>query len=316
MRQNGLARTAGVLGALAAALVIAVTVGANRTGESTVGTAPPLVARTPVGTPQAAPTTASAAPSSSRPGPDSTTRSPAERSAAAAAVVDAVRDHVPAAQVGLEVYDRKSRTVLARADATRQFPAMSVVKLLIAVDVLARNQWALPAPATRQQLTTMLSTSDDDLANRFWEAGGGGAVIDRDIALMGLQGTAPPAEPSEWGDTEITARDTVTVYRYIVERIPAPARDLLYDAMSDAPRIAADGTDQYFGIPDGLPGSAWAIKQGWGSSGADADYDTTGLVGADARYIVVILAQAPINAYPALPAALTAGTAHLADLLR
>ncbi|GLY69823.1 hypothetical protein Atai01_64420 [Amycolatopsis taiwanensis] len=125
----------------------------------------------------------------------------------------------------------------------------------------------------------------------------------------------PPEDPGEWGDTLVTPQDLVTTYNYLADNLPPPAHDLLYNALYHASRTAADGTDQYFGIPDGLPGTTWAIKQGWGSSGTKAELNTTGLVGADARYVVIVLASAPLSAYRQLPVALTNGTAQLAGLV-
>lgn len=228
---------------------------------------------------------------------------------------EAVRDHVDGAQVGVEVYDRQAGRMVTSVNADQQFAAMSVAKILIAVDALARDGWALPDQAGRERLTRMISDSDDAVADDLWGADGGPAIIQRDAALMGLTATEPPGDPGEWGDTRITARDMVTVYRYLGGSIPLPVRDFLNQAMAAAPEVAADGSDQYFGIPDGLPHHPWTIKQGWGSSGNDASYATTGTVGTGAPYIVVVLVSAPLSAYQSLPAALTAGMRPLAAAL-
>ncbi|TVT42399.1 hypothetical protein FNH05_22430 [Amycolatopsis rhizosphaerae] len=215
----------------------------------------------------------------------------------------------------MEVYDRRDGKVLTSLDSGEPFASMSVVKLLIAIDVLARGDWTLPDATTRQQLTQMLSTSDDDLANTMWVDGGGSSIVTRDATLMGLSATKPPDDPGQWGDTQITAQDMVTVYRYLMDQMPASARDLLYNALYHATETAADGTDQFFGIPNGLPNTTWAIKQGWGSSGSSACFNTTGLLGKDSRYVVVVLTSAPLAYYRSLDDALTAGTAQLASLV-
>ncbi len=227
----------------------------------------------------------------------------------------AVRKTVPGATVGVEVYDRDTATVLTSLGADHQFPSMSLVKLFIALDVLHQNNWELPGVPMQQRLTRMLSGSDDQIANALWSSNGGPAIVDRVVRLLGLTGTEPPEDPGEWGDTLVTPQDLVTTYNYLADNLPPPAHDLLYNALYHASRTAADGTDQYFGIPEGLPGTTWAIKQGWGSSGAKAELNTTGLVGADARYVVIVLASAPLSAYRQLPAALTNGTAQLAGLV-
>jgi len=230
-------------------------------------------------------------------------------------VADAIRREVPGAEVGVEVYDLDSDIVLTSLDADQQFASMSVVKLLIAIDALASGNWAAPTGDASDQLTQMLSDSDDDIASSLWDSDGGTAIISRMAQLMGLTGTAPPADPGEWGDTMITAQDMVTVYRYLSVSIPGPARDFLYNAMYHASERAADGTDQYFGIPGGLPGTTWAIKQGWGSSGDEAYFNTTGLIGKNSRFVVVVLSSAALDSYGQMAHALTSGTAQLAGLV-
>ncbi|MBV8542120.1 MAG: hypothetical protein JO364_02885 [Pseudonocardiales bacterium] len=219
---------------------------------------------------------------------------------------------LPSAGIGFEVFDRQTDTVLTDQNAGRQFASMSVVKLLIALDALDRDNWSAPDDATQQEIRQMLTTSDDETADSLWTADGGPAIVTRMAGLLGLTGTRPPADPGEWGDTLITPRDMVTVYRYITDQLPDPDRGLVLGALAAAPRVAADGTDQYFGIPDGLPHATWAIKQGWGTSGSQAVMNSTGLVGTGWRYVVVLLASAPADSYSTLPAVVTAGAAALA----
>ncbi|MFD2420850.1 hypothetical protein [Amycolatopsis pigmentata] len=228
---------------------------------------------------------------------------------------EAVQDHVGGAQAGVEVFDQQAGQVVSSVNADQQFAAMSVAKIFIAVDALRRNAWTLPDQDTRDQLTRMISDSDDAVADDLWGTDGGPEIITRTAALMGLTATEPPDDPGEWGDTRVTARDMVTVYRYLSNSIPRSDRDFLYQAMAVTPRTAADGSDQYFGIPDGLPHHVWAVKQGWGSSGNDAYYNTTGTIGTGAPYIVVMLVTAPLSSYQSMPAALTAGMGPLATAL-
>jgi len=58
---------------------------------------------------------------------------------------------LPDAQEGFEVFDLLTGAVLTSHNAGQQFAAMSVVKLLIAVDALARNNWEASNGATRSQ---------------------------------------------------------------------------------------------------------------------------------------------------------------------
>ncbi|HET6499185.1 MAG TPA: hypothetical protein VFG87_00345 [Amycolatopsis sp.] len=226
-----------------------------------------------------------------------------------------MRKMVPGAEVGVEVYDQQTDTVLTSLDPTEQFPTMSVVKLLIAIDVLHQNNWVLPDQDEQQEITRMLSYSDDAIASELWEQQGGGALVTRDAALMGLKNTVPPtSDPGEWGDTRTTAQDLVTVYQYVADGMPTADHDLIYTAMFHAAQTAADGTDQYFGIPDGLPGTTWAIKQGWGSSGPKDVVNTTGLVGSDSRYVVIVLTTGSSSDHK-MESAITSATAQLASLV-
>jgi hypothetical protein len=220
------------------------------------------------------------------------------------------------ARVGVEVFDRQTGVVLTNLNETHQFPTMSVVKLLIALEVLYRNGWALPSAATQQDLARMISYSDDAIASNLWGAYGGPDLVTHMAGVIGLRGTEPPpSDDGEWGDTLTTPADMVTLYRYIAERLPAPDRNLIVDAMDNTTLIAADGTKQYFGIPNGLPRSRWAIKQGWGTSGSRAVVNTTGLIGTDDRYVVVVMTSAADGSESALRSAITSGTGKLAELV-
>jgi hypothetical protein len=241
--------------------------------------------------------------------------SPPDNASAATKVKQAMREVVPDAQVGFKVFDRQNNTVLISHDADRQFASMSVVKLLIALDALASDNWTAPREATRQQLHQMLADSNDSIASNLWTANGGPAIVDRMADLLGLTGTEPPEDPSRWGNTLTTPQDVVTVYRYITDQVPGPSRNILLSALADAQRIAEDGFDQYFGIPVAMPDTPWAIKQGWGTSGSQAVMLSTGLVGPGLRYVVVVLASAPTRSYSTVPAAITAGTDALADVI-
>jgi hypothetical protein len=219
------------------------------------------------------------------------------------------------ARVGFEVFDRKTSTVLTSHLADQRFAAMSQVKLLIALDVLARDNQEVPEDATKQELHQLLARSDDQIANRLWTAGGGPAIVTRMVSRLGLSGTRPPGDPGEWGDTLITAQDMVTVYRYIADRLPGPDRDVILTALADTSKIAADGFDQHFGIPDGIPHTRRAVKQGWGTSDSQAVMNSTGLVGPDLRYVVILVASVPVESYSTLPAVITAGARALANLV-
>lgn len=227
-----------------------------------------------------------------------------------------MRSSASGADVGVAVFDRSRGTMLASADTDQQFPCMSVVKLFIAVDALDHAPGGQVDPDTADQLRTMLSRSDDQVASALWSANGGPAIIDRTAQRLGLTGTEPPPQnPSEWGDTLTTAQDMVTLYRHITDQMPPPARDLIVQSLAQTTPTAADGFDQHFGIPRGLSGLPWAVKQGWGTSGSEAAMDSTGLVGQDSRYVVVLLSKGSTGSYSSLTEGVTAAAQSLSGPL-
>ncbi len=177
----------------------------------------------------------------------------------------AVRADVPAGvTAGVAVFDRQTGTFTEQLNSAGQFRSASVVKLLIALDLLwNRGPDALPA-ADRSRIDTMLRGSDDAAASTFWANNGSGAIIDRMVARLGLTDTArpPSTHPGYWGYTALSARDTVRIYRYLLDSAPAAVRDYVLGNLRQSTRCATDGYDQHFGIA-GSFNRPWAVKQGW-----------------------------------------------------
>jgi hypothetical protein len=176
-----------------------------------------------------------------------------------------VRADVPAGvTAGVAVFDRQTGTFTEQLNSAGQFRSASVVKLLIALDLLwNRGPDALPT-ADRSRIDTMLRGSDDAAASTFWANNGSGAIIDRMVARLGLTDTArpPSTHPGYWGYTAISARDTVRIYRYLLDSAPAAVRDYILGNLRQSTRCATDGYDQHFGIA-GSFNRPWAVKQGW-----------------------------------------------------
>ncbi|AHI00296.1 hypothetical protein [Kutzneria albida] len=263
----------------------------------------------------ATPTTTSTRPSATTTPPQTTTTTTTpprvDPGVLAQQVVSAVQSTAPGSKVGLLVVDTGTGTTLASANASEQFYTASVVKLLIALDLLSSQNWA-PDADTQARVHQMLAYSDDSIADALWDADGGNSIVSREAASIGLTGTQPPEDETQWGETLMTAQDVVAVYHYITTTVPEPSRDLLLTALSGAAQTAADGTDQYFGIPDALPGTSWAIKQGWMQLYTESVLNTTGLVGPNLRYALVLLGSLPAGTSTATgDAALTAGVAAL-----
>jgi hypothetical protein len=236
-----------------------------------------------------------------------------------------VRADVPAGvTAGVAVFDRHTGAFTEQLNTAAQFRSASVVKLLIALDLLwNRGPDALPA-ADRSRVDNMLRGSDDAAASTFWANNGSGAIVDRMVTRLGLTDTArPPAtHPGYWGYTALSARDTVKIYRYLLDAAPAAVRDYVLGNLRQSTRCATDGYDQHFGIA-GSFNRPWAVKQGWSgfssggctattaaaagpagsaartAAGAEAvdlarpALHTTGVVGAGDRSIVAVFTLHP-----------------------
>ncbi|MGW4485219.1 hypothetical protein ACWEOE_15440 [Amycolatopsis sp. NPDC004368] len=230
-------------------------------------------------------------------------------------VIDAVTAASKGTQVGLAVYDTKSGKTLALADSETPYYTASVVKLLIALDSLYDGgTWQVPEGSAAGGLTDMIAGSDDAIASKLWEADGGTAIIGRMADLIGLSHTLEPTDPGQWGMTKMSPDDVVTTYRYLTDTVPDATAQPLLDAMAAARQPADDGYPQYFGIPDGMPGATWEIKQGWMILRSALVLNTTGIV--DSRYVVVLMTQQPAGTSSANGrAAVTAGIKALAPAL-
>ncbi|HEU5158476.1 MAG TPA: hypothetical protein VFU43_15885 [Streptosporangiaceae bacterium] len=172
--------------------------------------------------------------------------------------------------VGYAMYDRAARRMTIQHHAHRRFRSASVVKILIALDYLAAHRAGTEIPASdRALLRSMLRSSDDDAATTLWTRGGRVRVIERMVAALRLTDTAPPpaGKPGFWGYTAISAADVVRIYRYLLDPAHRRSGDFIMGHLRRATRCAADGFDQYVGIPAALP-RPWAIKQGWSGYGS------------------------------------------------
>lgn len=266
------------LGAIGAVVVTA--------GHSTAETPQPIAVTRPVAT-----ITASASPTSEAPAPKSAPKSSSTPTpeAAPAEVDAATLDRlVGAGEVSAVVFDRRHGAATVSVHADRGYTSASLVKLLIALSVLERG-----GPVADVQ--RMLSRSDDDLASRFWTAYGGPAIVTRWAEKLGLTGTRAPEDPGRWGDTRITAADIVRIYQYLLDHGPRA----IMTALRAATERGSDGFRQYFGIPDAAAGWPWAVKQGWSCCRPTRTLHTSGVLGDDDRYIVVVLTEHPAKVdYP------------------
>ncbi|KUO03330.1 hypothetical protein [Streptomyces caeruleatus] len=251
---------------------------------------------------------------------------PAQRSAQTAPAAVQVPSGVTA---GAAVFDRQTGAFTEQLNASARFRSASVVKLLLALDFLWNRgpDYTVPA-ADRALLEPMLRSSYDDAADHYWVENGEAAIITRMAGRLGLRDTAPPPTGYEgyWGYTSLSARDTVTIYRYLLDSAPGPVRDFVMGNLRQSTRCASDHFDQHFGIAGAFE-KPWAVKQGWSGSyeegtcgtgtgtftssrtasetqapvaAADVDLSrpalhSTGTVGAGDRFIVAVFTLHPVG---------------------
>ncbi|MCV7054081.1 beta-lactamase [Mycolicibacterium gilvum] len=183
--------------------------------------------------------------------------------------------------------------------AGRPFPIASVVKLFIADDVLlreSRGEMELSA-ADRDSLGVMLRSSDDSAAQTFWDRSGGNAVIARTVSRYGLGGTTAPSN-GRWDVTLSTSGDLVRYYDMLLDGaggLPPEQTEFIVGNLARSTPTGTDGYPQRFGIPDGLRGEPVAVKQGWFCcwNGGNQLHVSTGVVGADRRYVVALSSLDP-----------------------
>jgi hypothetical protein len=195
------------------------------------------------------------------------------------------------ATISLMVQDRVTQQTVSNGAGTALAIA-SVAKLFIADDLLAQ---ATPLSADdRQALDGMLRSSDDGAAEQFWNRDGGGDIVSRVAARYGLTSTAPPPD-GRWWNTISTAADLVRYYDRLLDGtggLPPDAASFIINNLSQSTPQGIDGYPQRFGIPDGLYAEPVAVKQGWMCCiGSDWMHLSTGVIGVDHRYVIVIGSQ-------------------------
>ena len=206
------------------------------------------------------------------------------------AAVGYAREHD--VRVGLAVINLRTGQ-LVRAGSTGTFGTASVVKVLIAARLLLAGRMH---GDTARRAYRMITRSDDAAADRLWPLAGGRRLVPWLDRHYGLHIGRPNFLRGRWGNTQVTPAGLARFYF-------AAAHDRrvwpwLSRAMAHTRRFAADGTDQYFGIP--AAGAGHVVKQGWGGWSAgnyvDATVNSTGIVRtAGRRYAVIILTQGHRN---------------------
>ncbi|MFF0814274.1 serine hydrolase [Rhodococcus sp. NPDC003318] len=198
------------------------------------------------------------------------------------------------ANVSIALLDRTTGERFGTGDS-EMIETASVAKLFIADALLHRD-----TPRSEDEddlLRRMLEQSDDDAANILWSDLGDNAIVEDVAERYGLDSTRAPWD-GNWWNTETTADDLVDWYTGLLDGrggLDQTAVDTIVGHLKAASHTAADGYDQWFGIPDALadqPNGQIAVKQGWMCciDGRWAHLSTA-VVGPDERYVLVVAAR-------------------------
>ncbi|MGH3632639.1 MAG: hypothetical protein ACRDTS_00755 [Mycobacterium sp.] len=201
------------------------------------------------------------------------------------------------ATLSVAILDRATGQMVSSGDG-QLVGIASVAKLFIADDLLlAEAQGKTPLSAEdRPALDLMLRASDDSVAENFWSQRGGEAIITDVARRYGLTSTTPPSD-GRWWNTMSSVSDLIRYYDMLLSGsggLPARQADIIVGDLAASTAIGVDGYPQRFGIPDGLPAEPVAVKQGWMCCiGTDWMHLSTGVIGHDRRYIMVVESLQP-----------------------
>jgi hypothetical protein len=196
------------------------------------------------------------------------------------------------ATLSVAILDRATHQLIANGNS-QVIGTASVAKLFIADDLLLHeSEGKAPLSADdRQALDIMLQSSDDGAAERFWGQGGGAAIITEVAGRYGLTSTTPPSD-GRWWNTMSSVTDLIRYYEMLLDGsggLPADDAKIIVNDLAQSTPNGLDGYPQRFGIPDGLYAEPVAVKQGWMCCiGSDWMHLSTGVIGADRRYIMVV----------------------------
>ncbi|OBE98627.1 hypothetical protein [Mycobacterium sp. 852002-10029_SCH5224772] len=201
------------------------------------------------------------------------------------------------AALSVAILDRRTHQLVSHGNG-QVVGTASVAKLFIADDLLlheAEGKTALSAE-DRQALDIMLQSSDDGAAERFWGQGGGSAIISEVATRYGLTSTTGPSD-GRWWNTMSSVTDLIRYYEMLLDGsggLPADGAQVIVNDLAQSTPTGVDGYPQRFGIPDGLYAEPVAVKQGWMCCiGSDWMHLSTGVIGADHRYIMVVQSLQP-----------------------
>jgi len=186
---------------------------------------------------------------------------------------------------GIAVVDTTTGEVVTGGNTNGFFPAESTAKVFVAARLLAGGAMT---GDTQAKANAMIARSDDAAGGELYLAAGGDDLMawaSERYAIPGL-GAPPTNGALTWGSTQVSPQGMA---RFLAAAKADPTvGPWLLAAMARTEDVAADGTDQVFGLK--AVDRTAPVKQGWGGDvpGGDAELaPSVGFVG-EGRYAVAI----------------------------
>jgi CubicO group peptidase (beta-lactamase class C family) len=271
------------------------------------------------------PTTTPTAPSSTTTPTTTTPPAPADPLAAGAAqaAVHAVDARSSGGVTfGVAVLDRASGQETDGADADKTFYSASVAKLFLITDLLHQQEQGTItlSAADLDNVHLALTISDDDSMDALWDKYGGVSAVEQLVSVAHLRDTGVNSEVTQhglWGGLDISARDVLAVYQYVLTQLSPADRDLIIGNLNQAKAVGFQSFNQAFGLLGPTRTASTKAKQGWMSFGGTVYLHTTGVLDSGNQVVVAILSSRPghTTTYADAEPQLTAATQALVRAL-
>ena len=221
---------------------------------------------------------------------------------------------------GWALFDKSTGVITGSANmATGTNTTESMVKAWIAADYLRQlgQQGKTPTKAALSDLTKMIIHSDDNIAQKYYEADGGDAVIQRLISMCGLTNTT--IFPYWWSKTAMTPQNAVRYGQCVANGTAAGKKwtPWLLDTMKHVEggvkdQISVTMQGGHWGIIDGLPANLvpdTSIKNGWTYYAADGWH--VNCLAINPAWVLAVMVRVEGNAIvPSVPASVCQSVAR------
>jgi beta-lactamase class A len=180
--------------------------------------------------------------------------------------VSALLGGAPEEGISVVVLDG-SGAVVAASGAGRTHWTASLAKLFVVQQLLERDEAGTVTldEGDRLRMQRAVELSDDAAMNALWVEFGGASLVTAAAQEFGLDDTAAPERPGQWGETTTTAADYAAFLASLGAHLSDADLATLTTWMQSTTPTAADGFGQSFGLLSAQADThgAVAAKQGW-----------------------------------------------------